>query len=190
MSEHPAITQFRNICLKRGASGIKGLGRQFKIMDDDRSKSLTYEEFRKGTHDFGLVISEDETKAIFAAFDSDGMGTISFDEFIGKLRPPMSKTRQDLIAKAFKSADKTGDGILDAKDMKRVYNARKHPKYLNGEWTEGQVFNEFLKTFEPDEASRDGRVTLDEFTNYYAGVSNSIDDDAYFDLMMRNAWKI
>ena len=34
------------------------------------------------------------------------------------------------------------------------------------------------------------QVTWDDFINYYAGVSASIDQDAYFDLMMRNNWKL
>jgi len=40
----------------------------------------------------------------------------------------------------------------------RIYNVRCHPKYQNGEWTEKQCFEEFLKSFEPDEARRDGQV--------------------------------
>jgi hypothetical protein len=36
----------------------------------------------------------------------------------------------------------------------------------------------------------DGVVTLDEFCDYYANVSASIDTDEYFELMIRNAWHI
>ena len=38
-----------------------------------------------------------------------------------------------------------------------VYNASKHPKYMNGEWTEEQVFRTFLDSFDsPDD--KDGKV--------------------------------
>merc|ERR1712025_233102 len=37
---------------------------------------------------------------------------------------------------------------------------------------------------------KDGKITLHEFLDYYKDISASIDDDRYFELMMRNAWHI
>ena len=74
-------------------------------------------------------------------------------------QPPLSKARKTLIQKAFRKLDKTGDGEITVDDLRGVYNARHHPKYLNGEWTEDQVFLKFLESFDtPGEA--DGVVSL------------------------------
>lgn len=41
--------------------------------------------------------------------------------------------------------------------ISRVYNARKHRKFMNGEWTEAECFKHFLATFEAPE-EKDGKV--------------------------------
>lgn len=38
-----------------------------------------------------------------------------------------------------------------------------------------------------DLSRRDQKITREEFEEYYNNVSASIDDDAYFELMMTNA---
>lgn len=185
-----SMDEFRAKVLERGASSIKGIGRTFRIYDDDGNKNLSLEEFCEGVKDYGLDFDETKCKTLFNTFDKDGSGSLSFDEFLIGLRGNMNNSRLNTVKAAFKKADRSGDGIFDAKDLKRVYKVTEHPKYKNGVWDEQQVFEEFLKSFEPDESKRNGQVTEEEFINYYAGVSASIDNDAYFDLMIRNAWKI
>ena len=34
------------------------------------------------------------------------------------------------------------------------------------------------------------QIQREDFTNYYIGVSSSIDDDEYFVEMMKSAWKL
>jgi len=184
------MEEFRKKVLERGASSIKGIGRTFRVYDDDGNKSLNLEEFLEGIRDYGLDFSVEKSTELFNTFDKDGSGQLSFDEFLLGLRGNLNEGRTKVVKEAFKKADRSGDGVFDAKDMKRVYKVTEHPKYNNGEWDEAQVFTDFLKSFEPDETKRDGKVTEEEFINYYAAVSANIDNDAYFNLMIRNAWKI
>jgi Ca2+-binding EF-hand superfamily protein len=183
------IELLRASCLSHGANGIKGLGRLFKIMDDDGNRTLDMPEFKKGIRDHGLNFDAHTIQEMFNAFDTDGTGTLDFDEFLIALRPPMSNARKSLIHQAFVKLDKVSDGKITVDDLKGVYNVKKHPKFLSGEWNEDQCLREFLDSFDTH-GHKDGEVTEDEFVNYYAGVSASIDNDAYFDLMMRNAWKL
>lgn len=96
---------------------------------------------------------------------------------------------------AYKKLDKDGNGWVDINDIKGTYNANKHPDVMQGKKTEDQILQEFLETFETAHALRNNDapnyvVTKEEFVEYYNNISASIDDDAYFTLMINNAWKL
>ena len=179
----------------RGSKGIIGLARQFKIMDDDNSKSLNKAEFNKAMSDFGLGFTSAQHGIMFAYFDVDGGGTISYDEFLRSIRGPMNMARKKITAQAFKKLDKDGNGWIDINDVRGVYNAKKHPDVIQGKKTEDQILQEFLSTFEMAHSMRNNDapnyvVTKEEFEEYYNNVSMSIDDDMYFMQMMNSAWKM
>ncbi|KAE9548007.1 hypothetical protein FO519_008777 [Halicephalobus sp. NKZ332] len=183
------MERLRFKCLTRGAAGIKEFSRIFRIADSNDDAKLTFMELKRICHVYRLNISDIDIQKIFATVDKDDSGSASFDEFLVALRPPMNSNRLKLIEMAFKKLDKNGNGVVAIDDLKGVYNCKKSQKFISGEKTEEEIFKEFLKNFEID-GHVDGRVTKEEFLNYYSGVSAAIDTDVYFDLMMRNSWKL
>lgn len=189
------LALFRDKLKARGAKGLIGLQRLFKIMDDDGSQTLSLPEFSKACRDFRIGISEENVPILFSRFDVNNDGTISYDEFLHAVREPMSARRVALVERAFQVIDANGNGFLEADDIKGSFNARKHPDVLQGKRTEDSVLCEFLETFEAHHNLKtgetgDSRVTLEEFLEYYSNISSSIDDDDYFELVINNAWNI
>ena len=90
---------------------------------------------------------------------------------------------------AFDILDKNRTGEIDPSDLVGVYDTSKHPDVISKKKTSQEVLREFLDGFDVGGVV-DGMVTRTEFESYYANVSASIDDDTYFELMIRNAWHI
>lgn len=99
------------------------------------------------------------------------------------------------MRQAFNKLDADKSGVVELADIKEFYNAKQHPDVRQGKKTEDQVLGEFLDTFEhhhsmQNQKGRDGRVHFEEFVEYYNNVSSSIDNDEYFELMIKNAWQL
>lgn len=175
-------------------------------MDDDGSKALSLAEFGKAMQDYRIFPQDaPEVARVFGLFDRDGSGCINYDEFLRQVVGEMNDRRQSLIYQVFQKFDRDGNGTVNIEDLKGWYNASMHPDVRSGKKSEEDVLYEFLDTFEQhysllvsnysniklqDRDSRDRRVTFPEFVEYYNNISASIDNDDYFELMIRNAWNL
>jgi Ca2+-binding EF-hand superfamily protein len=184
------IPKFRAELARRGARGIIGLGRRFRIADDNGDRQLGKAEFKKCVHECGFKsISTDDLNEFFAHLDRDGSGGVDFEEFLQALRGPMSARRKAMVGMAFDVLDKDGSGIVEPGDIMDIYDTSGHPDVIAGKRSPDDIMREFLETFDVG-GEVDGKVTRQEFENYYHNISASIDNDDYFELMIRNAWHI
>lgn len=97
----------------RGAMAIRGIGRVFRILDDNRNRQVDVNELLwglKDSQDFGIHLDEAQAKCVLAKFDRDGSGSVSFDEFIRTLRGDLSEARLVCIKAAYDKLDVNKDG--------------------------------------------------------------------------------
>lgn len=183
------IADFRAKVLERGgAAGIHSLGRIFRLMDADDNRRLSPDELQMGLEHYGLYMERPQIDALMGALDKDKSGNLRVDEFLLAIRGTINQRRQQMIQVAFKVLDKTGDGTITMEDIAQTYSSDHDADVLAGRLPSNVALENFLGQF--DTIKSDGIVTVKEFIEYYRSISSSIDNDDYFELMIRNAWHI
>lgn len=188
-----ALERMRIVLKQRGAEGVRGLARNFKICDRDGSRKLDIPEFAKCCSMCQLGLSHDEVLALHAYFDRDHEGFVSFDEFLQVVRGKLSPVRRKLVTKIFHELDARGDasGYLTVEDIQGIYDTTSHPDVKAGKMTPTEALRQFLEGFEgPRGSVHDGHLTLDEWIAYYEELSSSIDSDDYFGNMLVSTWSM
>ena len=182
------MERIRERIVSRGAVGIKGIGRLFRIADDNNDKTIDLQnELPKLMNDIGIILNKTELQELIRLLDRDGSGTISYDEFLYQMAPPLNEERIKWINKAFDKLDIDGSGVVEIADLEAVHNPEKSELVRLGKTNANVIFTHLLRSYDDDS---DGKITRDEFIDYYREISPSIDSDEYFAVMMQNAWKL
>eukprot|EP01031_Cornospumella_fuschlensis_P041281 gene41281-50383_t len=144
----PVMFKLKSQLGMRGARGVMGLSRLFRIMDDDGSKSLSFGEFKKAMQEFGMALNDTELVVLFKRFDTNNKGSISYDQFLRTISGSLNARRKALVAQAFDILDKDGSGEIDLTDIAMCYDASQHPDVRSGKRTVEAVLTEFLEGFD------------------------------------------
>jgi Ca2+-binding EF-hand superfamily protein len=182
------IQGLRRRMQQRGLECIFGMEKFYKSMDKDGNGTLEYPEFRDGLMQHGLLQNDAECKAIFQSFDEDRSGFLDWREFMSLVKGQLNPVRKQIVDEAFDLLDISGNGVVDAEDLKERYRTFAHPDVRAGIRTEEEVFSEFLENF--DVLCSDASVSKVEFQKYYESMSATIPNDAFFVAMLRNTWHL
>jgi len=80
-------------------------------------------------------------------------------------------------------------GAIPQNDILQAFHASNHPEVVSGRRLEGDIFQEFMQTLDSGREVH-GKVTRNEFVNYYANIGACIDNDEYFEQIVRGVWKV
>lgn len=182
-----AVIEKVSTALRKHGNGFRGLTMLFRKMDGNGNKKLDRKEMDEGIKQCGIELSPEELDMIMEFFDRDGDGTVSVTEFVRQVRGKMSDWRQQLIHMAFSQIDVSGDGAISFAEAKSLYRADRHPSFISGAKTQEEILAGFISAFDKD---GDGSLSYKEFLDYYKDISAGICDDAEFEQLVRNEWKI
>ena len=95
-----------------------------------------------------------------------------------------------MVAKAFRMMDKDGSGVIALNDIAGIYDVSMNPDFLEGRKTREEILTDFLANFESAKGNQDGKITEQEWNDYYTDLSMSVPSDEYFVRMMESTWQL
>ena len=180
---------------ERGVQGICSIARNFRIIDENNSQTIDFNEFKEVCNMYNFGLDDPQLKIIFNNFDLENTGEIDYDEFIRTIRGEMNEFRQNLVQKVFDKLDNKKTGEISFKELNNKYNARNHPDVISGKINEEEALKEFVDTFQETYnylcgTETNNIVTIEEFMEYYENLSMTIEEDEYFEYLLNNTWNL
>ena len=209
LKENSSLIKFRNVLISQGTKSIFRFQRMLSIYDRKHSGLISFDNFYAIFKAYYENIPLADIKSIFSLFDSKTnpndntdikditMFQIKYDELLKSLIGTMPVARQLIVKKVFDSFEKENDGKILTSDIKTKFNYNRHPDALSGKNTGIEIYNnflDFLETFrEYNDNLRSGysfSMSYDEFADFYSMISLCVEDDVYFEKILKNCWNL
>jgi len=188
---------------QKGIRAAVNVVRNFYAADDDNDDFLDVYEFRRACQESGLTFTAAEEAKIFEACGQgpypgvQGASVISVPKFLNALNGDMTPARLSVVEKVWSAL---GGDLSDEKStvtpatLKDRIACDQHPRVMRGEIDANAVLAEFLDTFSLLAYVRggceNGMVTFSDLLAYYEVFSSTVDNDAFFNLLMTRLWMV
>ncbi|BAT94406.1 calcium-dependent protein kinase 4-like [Vigna umbellata] len=130
---------------------IGGLKEIFKMIDEDNSGTITFQELKDGLKSVGCDLMESEIRSLMDAADIDNNGTIDYGEFLAATMHLNKMEREENLVAAFSYFDKDGSGYITIDELQQACK----------DFGLGELhLDEMIKEIDQDD---DGRINYGEF---------------------------
>ncbi|CAH1782632.1 unnamed protein product [Owenia fusiformis] len=152
-----------------GTNSAGSISSKYNEVDEDNDGVVDLKEFVNGMKKYRCNANGAE---LFRIYDADNSDFLDSEEFRIALRQPWSDFKKKAVMHKFLTADKNSDGVFAADDavMKTMQS----------------VMNLVVRI----DANKDGKVSLQEFVDYWSRKLGDVENDNTFSIKLQNAFAI
>merc|ERR1712070_352429 len=158
--------------------------------DTDQSGRLPARTFEGLLSYVGVRLQEGELQKLTNLFEVDKeLNLLDYRGFFKHMLASMSQARITVVEDAYAKLQSIANaGYVEVRDLQQNWNPRCHPEVSAGIITHVEAMEEFLNQW--DIACADGRVSYDDFLDYYRDVSMATEHGEIFVDIVRKAWNL
>jgi Ca2+-binding EF-hand superfamily protein len=165
---------------------LRDFFRQFERRNLSSGK-IDREDMKACLMDWGIATSFHYLDTIMDMCDDTKMGLIDVREMLSVLRGPISPRRENLIRQVFEALDKNRERVVPVSEVSANFSGAGHPLVTIGGFSEKDALNHLLKSFEV-KGVLPPKIVYEKLFEYYADLSAAMEDDDYFEDVMRSNW--
>ncbi len=167
--------------------------KNLKAHAEKLSQTVSLDELSISLKQLHLNISSNDIYELFNYLDSEKIGRISTSDILNLITEPINEKRKIYLVKVFKSIDSDKKGEISINKLKNIFNAKNHPDVSDNIRNEDEIYNQFCYTldiFIRFNNILNYSINLEQFIDYYSGISPSIKEDEEFQKILEKVWDV
>ena len=167
--------------------------KNLKANEEKLSQTVSLDELSISLQQLHLNISSNDIYELFNYLDSEKIGRISTSDILNLIKEPINEKRKIYLVKVFKSIDSDKKGEISINKLKNIFNAKNHPDVSDNIRNEDEIYNQFCYTldiFIRFNNILNYSINLEQFIDYYSGISPSIKEDEEFQKILEKVWDV
>ncbi len=165
---------------------------KIKGKEDKLKEIISYEDLCNSLLESNILLNMDLIRDFFSILDLCELNSISTNELLRLIRGNINENRKNLITEQFNNINIKNEQWVNTIYLKSIYNSKEHPEVILGRKNENEIFTEFNYTLDIflNIKKRENKINYKDFIEYYIPISSSIDNDNYFENMIKGVWNI